>query len=229
DMVDAETLANLLRADLIPRSWVPSKDMRDLRQLVRQRAYLVQQSTSIKNQIHAELLRRGIRRPENLVTSFSMKSIDWMRSLGFPTVDSFLNCLENVRAQIEEFNIQLLDEYNRRPDAQLIATIPGIGFYSALLILAEIDDIHRFPHPENLCAYAGLVPTVRQSASSVHYGAISKGGSSYLCSMLTVAVLTHTRCEPDSRLSRFHAKVARRRGKQKAIVATARKLLLIVY
>ena len=170
------------------------------------------------------ILRRGVRRPENFVKSFSMKSNDWMRSLGIPTVDSCLDCLENVQEQIEYINSQLLDEYNRRPDAQLIATIPGIGFYSALLILAEIDDIRRFPHPENLCAYAGLVPTVRQSASSVHYGAISKGGSSYLRWMLTEAVLTHTRCEPDSRLSRFHAKVARRRGKQKAIVATPRKL-----
>jgi transposase len=229
DKVDAETLAQLLRANLIPRSWVPSKDVRDLRQLVRQRAYLVQQSTSLKNRIHAELLRRGVRRPEKFKEPFSLKSIDWMRSLGFPTVSSCLNCLENVQAQIEEINIQLLDEYNRRPDAQLIATIPGIGFYGALLIRAEIDDIHRFPRPENLCAYAGLVPTVRQSASSVHYGAISKDGSSYLRWMLTEAVHTHTRCEQDSRLSRFHAKVARRRGKQKAIVATARKLLLIIY
>lgn len=65
DKVDAETLAQLLRADLIPRSWVPSKDMRDLRQLVRQRAYLVQRATGFKNRISAELLRRGVRRPED--------------------------------------------------------------------------------------------------------------------------------------------------------------------
>jgi len=229
DKVDAETLAQLLRADLIPRSWVPSKDVRDLRQLVRQRAYLVKQSTSLKNRIHAELLRRGVRRPENLKIPFSKKSIDWMRSLGIPTVSSCLNCLENIQAQIEEMNIQLLDEYNRRPDAQLIATIPGIGYYGALLVLAEIDDIRRFSHPEKLCAYAGLVPTVRQSAASVKYGSISKDGSSYLRWILTEAVHTHTRCVPGSRLSRFHAKVARRRGKQKAVTATARKLLLIIY
>ena len=98
DKVDAETLANLLRADLIPRSWVPSKDVRDLRQLVRQRAYLVKQSTSLKNRTNAELLRRGVRRPEKLKESFSLKSIDWMRSLGFPTVNSCLNCLENFQA-----------------------------------------------------------------------------------------------------------------------------------
>jgi len=148
-----------------------------------------------------------------------------MRSLGIPTVNPCMDCLENVQERIEYINTQLLDEYNRRHDAQLIATIPGIGFHSALLILAEIDGIRRFPHPENLWAYAGLVPTVSQSASSVYYGAISKTGSSYFGWTLTEAVHTHTRCKPDSQLSRLYAKVARRRGKQKAIVATSSFLL----
>jgi len=218
DKVDAETLAQLLRADLIPRSWIPPKDIRDLRQLVRQRAYLVREATRFKNRIHAEVLRRGAQR-----------SIRWMRSLDIPTVTSCLNCLENVQAQVEEINIQLLEEYNRRPDAQLISTVPGIGFYGALLILAEVDDVHRFHHPEKLCAYAGLVPTVRQSASSVKYGSISKDGSAYLRWILTESVHVHTRYDPESQLSRFHSRVAKRRGKRVATVATARKLLRIIY
>jgi len=229
DKVDAETLAQLLRADLIPRSWVPSKDMRDLRQLVRQRAYLVRQSTSLKNRMHAELLRRGVRRPEGLLKPFSKKHIAWMRSLNIPTVDSCLCCLESIKVQIDALNAQLLDEFQRRPDAQLIATIPGIGFYGALLIHAEIDDITRFPNPEKLAAYSGLVPTVSQSASSVHYGGVSKEGSSYLRWMLTEAVHVHVRYHPDSRLSEFHARISRRRGKQKAASATARKLIHIIY
>jgi len=229
DKVDAETLAQLLRADLIPRSWVPPKDMRDLRQLVRQRAYLVRQSTSLKNRMHAELLRRGVRRPENLKIPFSKKGTSWMRSLRIPTVDSCLSCLDNVQAQIECMDAQLQEEFNRRPDAQLIATIPGIGLYSALLIHAEIDDVHRFPHPAKLCAYAGLVPTVSQSASTVRYGGISKEGSSYLRWILTEAVYSHIRFNPDSRLSSFHARIERRRGKQKAAIATARKLIHIIY
>ena len=174
DKVDAETLAQLLRADLIPRSWVPSRDIRDLRQLVRQRTYLVRQSTSFKNRIHAELLRRGIRRPPELKKPFTKKDIARMRSLDIPTVTSCLDCLERIQAQVDEMNRQLLDEFQRRPDAQLIETVPGIGYYGALLIHAEIDDIDRFPEPEKLAAYAGLVPTVRQSASTVHYGGISK-------------------------------------------------------
>lgn len=229
DKVDAETLAQLLRADLIPRSWVPSKDMRDLRQLVRQRAYLTRQSTSLKNRIHAELLRRGVRRPGGMLKPFSRKHVTWMRSLNFPTVDSCLCCFENVQTQIEELNAILLNEFERRPDAQLIATIPGIGFYGALLIHAEIDDVSRFPNPEKLSAYSGLVPTVSQSASSVHYGGVSKEGSSYLRWILTEAVHIHVRYNPDSRLSEFHARIAKRRGKQKATSATARKLAHIIY
>jgi len=229
DKVDAETLAQLLRADLIPRSWVPSRDMHDLRQLVRQRAYLVRQASRFKNRIHAEILRRGVRRPENLKTPFAQRSIRWMRSLDIPTVTSCLNCLESVQAQVQEINAQLLVEFERRPDAQLISTVPGIGFYGALLILAEVDDVRRFHHPEKLCAYAGLVPTVSQSASCARYGSISKDGSAYLRWILTESVHVHTRYEPGSQLSRFHARIAKRRGRRVATVATARKLLRIIY
>jgi transposase len=229
DKVDAHTLAQLLRADLIPRSWIPPKDIRDLRQLVRQRAYLVREAARFKNRIHAEILRRGVRRPENLRTPFSQKSIRWMRSLDIPTVTSCLNCLESVQAQVQEINAQLLVEFERRGDAQLIATVPGIGFYGALLILAEVDDVRRFCHPEKLCAYAGLVPTVSQSASSVKYGSISKDGSAYLRWILTESVHVHNKYSPDSQLSRFHARIAKRRGRRVATVATSRKLLRIIY
>jgi transposase len=229
DKVDAETLAHLLRADLIPRSHVPPRDVRNLRQLVRHRAYLVRQCTSIKNRIHAELLRRGIRRPDGLRKTFTFKHVEWMRSLGILTIDSSLNCLEGIQGQIKEVESFLLAEYNSRPDARLISTIPGIGFYGALLILAEIDDIRRFSHPEKLCAYAGLVPAVHQSATTTYHGGITKNGSPHLRWILIEAVHVHTNYCPESKLSAFHRKVAQRRGKQRATVATARKLLHTIY
>ena len=229
DKIDARTLAHLLRADLVPRSYIPSKDMRDLRQLVRQRAYLVQRSTGFKNRIHAELLRRGIRRPKEFATPFSGKSVEWMRSLAIPTVNTDLECLAALQAQVEQLNEQLLGEFDRRKEAQLIATMPGIGYYGALLIWAEIADVHRFPDAEHLCSYAGLTPTVSQSASTSYYGGVSKEGSKYLRWILTESAHIHVWSCPGSRLSHFHARVARRRGNQKAVVATARKMLEIIY
>lgn len=196
---------------------------------MRQRVYLSKQSTSFKNRISAELLRRGVKRPPELKKPFSKKDIERMRSLDIPSVTSNLDCLERIQAQIEEMNSQLQDEFKRRPDAQLIATIPGIGYYGALLIHAEIDDISRFPDPESLAAYAGLVPTVSQSASTVHYGGISKQGSAYLRWFLTEAVHSHKHAHLGSNLARFHSRIEKRRGKNKATVATARKLAHVIY
>ena len=229
DKIDAETLAHLLRANLIPRSHVPSRDVRNLRQLVRQRAFLMRQSTRFKNRIHAELLRRGIKRPEYLKSIFTKKGVSWTRSLNIQTINSNLNCLDRVQEQVVKLNSILLEEFEQRRNAQLISTIPGIGFYGALLIAAEIDDVHRFPHPSKLCAYAGLVPTVHQSASSVRYGGICKDGSKYLRWILTEAVHIHKRVCPDSQLSGYYNNISRRRGKQVAIIATARKLLNVIY
>lgn len=212
----------------MPRSYIPSNDMRDLRQLVRQLAYLVQRSTGFKNRIHAELLRRGVRRPKEMVKPFLGKSIEWMRSLAIPTVSSILDCLQAIQLQVEQLNDQLLLEFGRRKEAQLIATMPGIRYYGALQIWAEIADVHRFPDAEHPCSCAGLTPTVSQSASISHYGGVSKEGSKYLRWILTESAHIHVRLSPDSRLSHYHARVARRRGNQKAVVATARNMLQII-
>jgi transposase len=127
DKVDAETLAHLLRANLVPRSHVPSRDIRDLRELVRQRSYLVRRATSFKNRIHSELRRCGIRRPKELTTPFSHKSIDWMRSLDILAVSSNLDRLERILEQVDRINSRLLEEFNSRHEAQLIATVPASG------------------------------------------------------------------------------------------------------
>ncbi len=59
-------------------------------------------------------------------------------------------------------------------ETMLLTTIPGIGYFSALLIYAEIGDIKRFPNSKKLCSYAGLVPSIRQSGNKVITGKITK-------------------------------------------------------
>jgi len=73
-----------------------------------------------------------------------------------------------------------LKYYLQNEDAMLLTTIPGIGFYGALLIISEIGDIHRFPSPEKLCSYARLVPSLHQSGRMTRYRPITKVGSRYL-------------------------------------------------
>jgi transposase len=164
-----------------------------------------------------------------MVVPFAKKSQDWMRTLDIPGVDVQLNMISAVQGQIELVNEMIRKEFDRREEVRNLTSIPGIGIYSALVIYAEIGDVRRFPDPEHLCSYAGLTPTVSQSASSVHYGGISKEGSKQLRWILTEAVHTHHRYEPGSNLSRFYDKIAKKRGKQKAAMAAARKLLHIIY
>lgn len=229
DKVDARTLAKLLRLDMVPESYIPPKDIRDLRRLTRLRSYLTQTNTGLKNRTHAELLARGIRRPDGLICPFTQKSQEWIRSLDIPGVDVQLNMVEAVQGQISLVNEMIRAEYDRREEVRNLTSIPGIGIYSALVIFAEIGDVRRFPDPEHLCSYAGLTPTVSQSASSVHYGGISKEGSKQLRWILTEVVHTHRRFEPGSELSRFYDRITKKRGKQKAAMAAARKLLHIIY
>jgi transposase len=190
---------------------------------------LVEKSTSFKNRVKAELLRRGFRRPEELKTSWSGKSIDWMRSLGIPVINSNLDVIEALQVQIKSVNDLLIPEYWKNENARIISSMPGIGYYGAMLIASEIDDVHRFTDAQHLCSYAGLVPSVHQSSTVSYLGPISKQGSRHLRWILTEAVLIHIVNEPDSKLSDFFRRVARKKGKQVATVATARKMLTAIY
>ena len=228
DKIDAKILADLLRADLVPESYVPTKEIRDLRNLVRERRYLVNLSTGLKNRIHSELTRKGLRRPggANLFTDGNRR---WLRSLDIVNIDIDLNVIEFVRTQIKDVEKILHQEFMKNADARLLTSIPGIGETIALTIIAELGDIERFRGAGSACSFAGVVPTVRCSASTEHYGPISKEGSKGLRWALIEAALFHIRFAPDSRLTRFYRNLSKRKDHGTAIVATARKLLVVIY
>jgi len=108
----------------------------------------------------------------------------------------------------------------------ILLTIPGIGYFSALLIY-EVGDINRFPNSKKLCSYAGLVPTVRQSGNKIIRGRITKEGNKLLRWVLVQCA--HTAVRKDERFKRFYERIKAKKGPQKAIVATARKLLTVIY
>ena len=229
DKVDSRTLAELLRAGMIPESYVPPKDIRDLREALRTRASLVQDATSIKNRIHAKTLRRGIIKPESLGSNFTRSHREWLRSLDIVTIDHLLNTLEAVEKEIKDINLGLRSEFDTRHDAQLISEIPGIGWYGALTILAEIGNVKRFPDAQHLAAYAGLVPSVPQSANSCYYGHISKQGSKYMRWILVEAVHIHVRTASDSSITKFFNRKQKRSKRNIATIAAARKMAVAIF
>jgi len=230
DAIDAKILADLTRANLIPESYVPQNYVRKERNIVRHRASLTNIKTQIKNKVHAILIRHGIN--YEFSDAFGNAGIEYLYSLDLPeaerlAMDHYLNIIDFIDKKIEESNeiVEILCKEN--PQANLLTSMPGVGYYSALLIMSEIADIRRFKSPKQLCSYAGLVPSTYQSGQTLRHGRITKQGSRWLRWILTQCAIVAVR--KDSVLKTFYMRVAKRKGKKAATVAVARKMLVYIH
>lgn len=221
DKVDARTLADLLRTDMIPESYVPDTETRELRDLVRRRHYMVQSRTTFKSKVHVEIAKRWIKHQGDL---FTESGRSFLRSLHIDAVDDYLDTIKFLDDKIRALDqkVKALAEGDRY--AKLLVTIPGVSFYSALSISSEIADVNRFPSHEHLCSYAGLVPGVRQSADKSHTTP-SRMRNANLSWIMIQCTRVHVRRCSDSSITRFYTELAKRRGEKVAIVAAARKLM----
>jgi transposase len=223
-------LADLLRTNLLPAAYIPSQDARDLRDLVRHRAHLTRQRTQLKNRVHAILARYGFQRPKGgLFTKPGKVFVQNLplRPFHRRIIDDSLVLIEQFQASAKALDKRLAQEVAQRPLAQLLVTIPGIGPYSALTVLAEIDDISRFPTAKHLCSYAGLVPSTHSSGDRTRYGPITKEGSPWLRTVMVEAAQVAVRLSPT--LERYRDRIAAKHGRNAAKVAVARKLLTSIF
>jgi transposase len=230
DSIDSETLAQLLRADLIPEAYVPEKNMRELREFVRHRAMLVKMRTEIKNRVHAFLARKGIF--TELTDIFGKEGMEFLKNLQLTdkerlALDAYLHLVEHIKSELNDIDLELFEIAKDNEDAQLLTTVPGLGIYSALLIVSEIGDINRFHKAKNLCSYAGLVPSVYQSGNKIRRGKLTKQGSKWLRWIMIQAA--HHAVKKEGNLQNFYFRVANKRGKKIAIAGSARKLLTTVF
>jgi transposase len=224
DKVDARMLADLLRADMIPEAYVPDRDVREIRDLVRRRHYMVKLRTMMKNKVHVEIATRWIKHEGEL---FTEEGKSFLRSLSIDAIDDYLDTIEFLSRKIRELDEKVKQKAQPDKYANLLVTIPGVGWYAALLISSEIADISRFPDYEHLCSYARLSPGVRQSGETQH---TTRGvGDSMLNWIMVQCTRVHVhRCE-SSAITKFYEQVSARRGEKIAIVAAARKLMRAVY
>lgn len=230
DRIDSRILAQLLRADLLPQSYIPAKAIRDLRSIVRHRASLVRIRIQVKNMIHALLAKERIH--HSFSDLFGKAGTVFLRQVKLSELHQF--ALENYMAVLDileeriKRTAELLEKWGKQmKEVAILTSIPGIGIYSAMLILGEVGEIERFPNGKKLCSYAGLVPRVHQSGGTERYGKITKEGSKWLRWILIQAA--HTTVRTANALQRFYHRLKRRKGEKVAIVATARKMLLYIY
>ena len=229
DKVDAAILAQLLRADLLPEAWIAPPPVRQLRALLRHRASLVRLGTQLRNRIHAVAADHGYDRTGSYWTG---PGRGWLAELDLPPasreiVTDCLAVIDALAPLIDRIDGELRAARQGRPAGQgADRTLPGVGQFTALVMLAEIGDITRFPSARKLASWAGLTPTVRGSDLTVRHGHISKQGSAWLRWVLNQAAQTAKR-SPE--FAATYAAIAKRRGKKIATIAISRKLLTRAY
>ena len=140
-----------------------------------------------------------------------------------------LEQIESIQRRIDELEGEIKNRIaSRREDLKIAMSIPGIGFTSAVTILAEIGDFKDFAKAEQLAAWAGLVPAVYQSADKLVTGSITKHGSKHIRWILVEVAQAIARTNK-SELKRFFRRVQAKKGYNVAAVALARKVLCILY
>jgi transposase len=224
DKVDAATLAQLLRADLLPEAWIAPAEVRQLRALLRHRAGLVRLGTQQRNRIHAVVADFGFDRSGSYLSG---PGRGWLAGLDLPAtsrevVTDCLAVIDGLAPVIDRIDGELRAHAKADPRVKTLTTLPGVGQFTALVMVAEIGDITRFPSARKLASWAGLTPTVRGSDRTVRHGHISKQGSAWLRWVLNQAAQTAKR-SPE--FAATYAAIAKRRGKKIATIAVARKLL----
>jgi transposase len=231
DKIDARTLLQLLRADLIPEAYVPSREQRQVRELVRHRVALKRTSTRIKNQITSIFTRENIKVPGS--DKFGKKGLAFMRTAKLQethriSVDSLLLVLDAINKQVAEANKRIEVRASQNEYARLLITHPGVGLLTALAVASEVDDINRFPSYKHFCSYIGIIPSVYQSGSTDRKGHITKQGNTMLRWMLVQCARIAVRCS--KRFKKKYTKLLKNGVKEnKAIVAIARIIAVDMY
>ncbi len=228
DKVDAEVLAQLLRCNYLPGVWAPDTRTKRLRSLTKRRASLVRDRVGVKNRIHSVLHQRLIHSP--VTDLFCKKGREWLANLeeldedGRFAIEADLCILDQLEAQIQSVENHLLKINYDDKRLKLLLTLPGVDSTVALSVLAALGNIERFKSPEKAASYLGLVPSTKQSGAPVYYhGHITKQGNTQARWMLIQAA-QHVRNHPGP-IGNFYRKLAKRRGHNIAVVATARKLV----
>ncbi len=228
DKIDAKILAQLLRADMLFTCYVPGPDIRNRREFLRARMDFVKNKTQIKNRIHGILDKHGLRFPG---TPFTKKSIVWLREqdLGFmdnAVIKGQIVILETLDEQIRILEDKIAAKGMEDPQVRLLMTMPGIGFFTASMLVAEIGDINRFSNDKKISSWAGLAPRISQSGQKIHIGRVGRGNKRVAGLLVQCA---HNARRFDPRFKRFYDRYSKRRGHGKALVAVAHEMIRIIY
>ena len=199
---------------------------------------LVRQRTQLKNRIHANLAKYGLKTTE-VSDLFGVQGRKILANLldEFPTqtryaTEALIEEFDHLQAKIKELEGRTADLFGGIQAIELIQTLPGVALILGVVILTEVGDIKRFPSASQLASYAGKTPRVHASGGHIRHGHTRPDVNRYLKWAYTEAAnvtMMHRRRHPQRHVSRLYERIQRRRGHQKAIGAVGRHLAEATY
>jgi transposase len=232
DKADAAALARFLRLGWLPEVPVPSERVRRLRHLLQARETLVSVTTKLKNMAHAALTRNGVALSRAAFASEAgrrrVAARQDVAAADRLIIEACLRQLCALEREVAQLEVEIAGLGSGLPGVRRLLQVHGLNLLSAIALLAEVGDINLFDTSKRLVSYAGLATSVRQSNETTRRGAITKQGRKRLRTIAIRAVLSMVN-KTRTPLMEFYQRKKREKGAGKAICATARKLLTIIF
>ncbi len=229
DKRDAAHILKLLAEGRFPRIWMPSSEVRDLRQLLLHRYKLVIIRTRVKNELQHLCLNQGVQRKRKLWNQGGQKLLRELplRPWAARRRDDLLRLLAMLNQQIDPLDAAVKAEAQRDKMALLLQSQPGVGAITAMAYVLTMGDVSRFPRGKQVASYLGLIPREHSSGGRQKLGAITKQGNRMLRMLLVEAAQIAVRHDPGLRKQYLHR--CHQKPKAVAKVAAARKLAVRLY
>jgi len=229
DKRDARLLVQLLAEDRFPRIWVPSREQKDLRQLLIHRYKLVRIRAQVKNGLQHLALNQGLLRKRRLWSAAGQKALCELSLAPWASRrrEDLFKMMSELDAKIDLLDQAVATAAEENEKARLLMTQPGVGPITAMAFMLTLGEVSRFPRGKQVASYLGLIPREYSSGGHQRLGSISKQGNSFLRMLLVEAAQGAVRCDPGFRNEYLHRCHSKPKGVAK--VAAARKLAIRLY
>ena len=226
DRRDADLLLDLLVHNEFPALFRYSRESREMLRQLRYRHKLVKLRTMVANTLHALAINAGLSLRAKLLTKGGRQQLRTLQlsAISQQQRDELLSLADELTKRIQTVEQWLQTQAKSDARVQRLQTHPGVGLLTSLCLVHTLGDLSRFSSTRKVAAYVGFDPMEDSSAERKAYGGISKAGSRLLRYLLVEA--GQTAAKDDEHLKQFYRRLLPRRGKARAKVAVARKLLI---
>jgi len=229
DKRDARLLVQLLAEERFPEIWVPSREQKDLRQLLIHRYKLVRIRAQVKNGLQHLAMNQGVLKKRKLWSQAGERVLRELPLAPWASRrrEDLFKVREMLNGQIDQLDQAVVDAAEKNEKARLLMTQPGVGPITSLAFVLTMGDVNRFQRGKQVASYLGLIPREYSSGGHQRLGSISKQGNTFLRMLLVEAAQGAVRCDPGFRNEYLHHCHSKPKGVAK--VAAARKLAIRLY